>query len=217
MFYSYESAYLCRIDTGTVEIVGPKSGEFAKQLKTAREAAGLSRGAVDILVRGKKTGLCYRWEEACCLPSDEQVDAFSSALDLTPTFFETLETAREERNRNVSENHQRTIDGAAKRLDLFRFPSPKGIGHPTSKPVGLMTELIEVTGGSTILDPFCGSGSTLVACAKLGRRGIGIELDETYFDIACARVQKAYEQPDMFVTRPKPAPEVQADIFEGQS
>ena len=57
----------------------------------------------------------------------------------------------------------------------------------------------------TILDPFMGSGTTLVACAKLGRAGIGIEIDEGYFDIACRRIEEAYRQPDMFVER-APAP-----------
>lgn len=50
-----------------------------------------------------------------------------------------------------------------------------------------------------------GSGTTLVACAKMGRAGIGIELDPEYFDIACKRVEEAYRQPDMFVQR-DPAP-----------
>ena len=51
----------------------------------------------------------------------------------------------------------------------------------------------------TILDPFMGSGTTGVACVKLGRKFIGIELDEKYFDIACKRIEEAYRQPDMFV------------------
>lgn len=56
----------------------------------------------------------------------------------------------------------------------------------------------------TILDQFMGSGTTLVACAKMGRHGIGIEKDPQYFDIACRRVEEAYRQPDMFVARPEP-------------
>ena len=44
-----------------------------------------------------------------------------------------------------------------------------------------------------------GSGTTGVACAKMGRKFIGIELDEQYFDIACKRIQQAYDQPDMFI------------------
>jgi site-specific DNA-methyltransferase (adenine-specific) len=59
--------------------------------------------------------------------------------------------------------------------------------------------------GDTILDPFMGSGTTGVACAKLGRKFIGIELEPKYFDIACERIQKAYDQPDMFVEPPKKA------------
>jgi DNA modification methylase len=49
-----------------------------------------------------------------------------------------------------------------------------------------------------------GSGTTGVACVKLGRRFIGIELDERYFDIACRRIETAMNQPDLFVEQPKP-------------
>ena len=78
--------------------------------------------------------------------------------------------------------------------------------HPTQKPVSVMVWSIEKTRAETVLDPFMGSGTTLVACAKLGRKGIGIELDPDYFDIAFKRVEEAYRQPDLFVEPPKPAP-----------
>ena len=57
----------------------------------------------------------------------------------------------------------------------------------------------------TILDPFMGSGTTGVACAKLGRKFIGIEIEPKYFDIACKRIEEAYAQGDMFIEPPKPA------------
>ena len=81
--------------------------------------------------------------------------------------------------------------------------------HPTQKPVALMKWCLnKLPDAETILDPFMGSGTTLVACAKLGRRGIGIELDPDYFDIACERVAKAYAQPDLFIEPPaKPVQE----------
>lgn len=87
--------------------------------------------------------------------------------------------------------------------------------HPTQKPVGVMEWCINhlPDTAQTILDPFMGSGTTGVACVKLGRKFIGIELNEQYFDIACSRIEKAYAQPDFFVSAP-PAPKpVQEDLL----
>jgi len=82
--------------------------------------------------------------------------------------------------------------------------------HPTQKPVPLMKWCIGfLPDAETILDPFMGSGTTGVACAKMGRKFTGIELDPDYFQIACDRIQKAYDQPDMFVAPPKQKPEPQ--------
>ena len=81
------------------------------------------------------------------------------------------------------------------------------VAHPTQKPVSLMRWCIERhRGAESILDPFMGSGTTGVACVQLHRRFIGIELDETYFDIACKWIEEAYKQPSLFpVEKPKPA------------
>lgn len=87
----------------------------------------------------------------------------------------------------------------------------EGAQHPTQKPLEVMRHsILHIKGAQTILDPFMGSGTTLVACAKLGRKGIGIELDPDYFDIACRRVEEAYRQPDLFIA--PPAPPVQEDM-----
>jgi site-specific DNA-methyltransferase (adenine-specific)/modification methylase len=76
--------------------------------------------------------------------------------------------------------------------------------HPTQKPVALMEWCLGfLPDAKTILDPFAGSGTTLVACQRMGRHGIGIELDPDYFDIACRRVDEAARQPDLFIA-PKP-------------
>ena len=79
--------------------------------------------------------------------------------------------------------------------------------HPTEKPWRLFAELlIDFTNhDQTILDPFMGSGTTGVACVKLGRKFTGIELDPDYFDIACKRIEEAYRQPDMLVEAEKQA------------
>jgi len=61
----------------------------------------------------------------------------------------------------------------------------------------------------TILDPFMGSGTTGVACVNLGRKFIGIEIHEPYFEIACRRIEEAYRQPRLFA-EPKPKPKQEA-------
>lgn len=80
--------------------------------------------------------------------------------------------------------------------------------HPTEKPIPLMMELLAdfTNSGQTIIDPFMGSGTTLVACQRMGRNGTGIELDPEYFAIACKRVDEATRQPDMFIAPPEPKP-----------
>jgi len=77
--------------------------------------------------------------------------------------------------------------------------------HPTPRTVDAMTQCMEWIDCDVILDPFMGSGTTGVACAKLGRKFIGIEIEPKYFDIACRRIEAAYKQPDMFIQRPEPA------------
>ena len=88
-------------------------------------------------------------------------------------------------------------------------PSP----HPTTKPRKLMESLVSLfsDAGQTILDPFMGSGTTGVACARLGRKFIGIEIDPDYFDIACERIRQAYAQPSLF--EPEQAKPEQAGMF----
>lgn len=79
-----------------------------------------------------------------------------------------------------------------------KWSSIKPNGHPAEKPVELVGWLAEISGGDTILDPFMGSGTTGVACARLGRKFIGIEIEKKYFDIACERIDREYAQGKLF-------------------
>ncbi|MFD5838212.1 DNA-methyltransferase [Streptomyces collinus] len=85
---------------------------------------------------------------------------------------------------------------------VLRYPRPSSSTgrHPTEKPVSLMAELIESSSrrGETVLDPFAGSGSTLVAAVLTGRRAIGCELDTRYVEVAVSRLSKAERIADMF-------------------
>jgi site-specific DNA-methyltransferase (adenine-specific) len=77
---------------------------------------------------------------------------------------------------------------------VIQFANPnKGSVHPTQKPVALMEYLIKTytRDGMTVLDNCMGSGTTGVACANTGRKFIGIEKDEAYFEIAKKRISDA--------------------------
>ena len=75
---------------------------------------------------------------------------------------------------------------------VIQFKSQNGEHHPTQKPVALMGYLIKTytNEGETVLDFTMGSGSTGVACVNLGRKFIGIELNQGYFDIAVQRISE---------------------------
>lgn len=72
--------------------------------------------------------------------------------------------------------------------------------HPTQKPLKLLLDWVAkfTDEGETVLDPFMGSGTTGVACIKLGRRFIGIEKRADYFELACRRIEDAHRQRNLF-------------------
>lgn len=106
------------------------------------------------------------------------------------------------------------LDMVARRFIFRPMNMDGGKLHPTQKPIQVMQWCLGfLPNADTILDPFMGSGTTGVACVKLGRKFIGIEIDPDYFNIACERIRKAYAQPDMFSQAQKAPEPVQQDIF----
>ena len=81
-------------------------------------------------------------------------------------------------------------------------------GHPCPRPLDQMHHLVSCfsTEGTTVLDPTMGSGTTGVAAVQLGRRFVGIEIDEQYFDIACRRIADALSRPRLPLDEPPPQP-----------
>jgi site-specific DNA-methyltransferase (adenine-specific) len=75
-------------------------------------------------------------------------------------------------------------------VDVIRVAriNPSLLMHPTEKPVRVITPLIECHDATTVLDPFMGSGTTLRAAKDLGRKAIGIEIEEKYCEIAARRL-----------------------------
>lgn len=89
------------------------------------------------------------------------------------------------------------------------------IAHPCPKPLAWMLWLVDrvSVSGEIVLDPFAGSFTTGVACVQLGRRFVGIELEPSYWELGCRRIEEDYRQPALF---PPPAPPAQQQaLFTG--
>lgn len=91
-------------------------------------------------------------------------------------------------------------DDAVKVPNVIRQMPDRDRFHPNEKPVWLVETFVSAHAkpGQVVLDPFMGSGTTGVACANLGRKFIGIEIDRKYFNIACERIDAAYKQQRLF-------------------
>ncbi len=89
-----------------------------------------------------------------------------------------------------------------KQSSVFEYPRPKkSEEHPTMKPVELIMHMVTNSSkrGDVILEPFCGSGSTLIACQNLGRKGRGIEISPAYCAVTLERMSQAF--PDLEIKR----------------
>ena len=93
-------------------------------------------------------------------------------------------------------SHKKAVRKFVWRWNGFIKEQPEQRYHPTQKPLALMKWVIAnyTSEGTTILDPFMGSGTTGVACVQTGRNFIGIEIDPGYFEIAKRRIEEAQLQ-----------------------
>lgn len=104
--------------------------------------------------------------------------------------------------KTVSSNELKPVeyvdDGTRYQCEILKFNRDVRTEnlHPTQKPVALLEYLIKTytNKDQVILDMFMGSGSTGVACIKQQRKFIGIELDESYFNIAKSRIEKNHNE-----------------------
>lgn len=77
------------------------------------------------------------------------------------------------------------------RSDTYSVGPWERAGHPNGKPIEVVRDLVARLGGETILDPFMGSGTTLRAAKDLGRKAIGIELEEKWCEVAAKRMSQS--------------------------
>jgi DNA modification methylase len=114
------------------------------------------------------------------------------------------------------------------RTNVWQYPGASAFGrngdegnllavHPTAKPVALIADVLldASVRGDLVLDPFTGSGSTLIAAHKVGRRARGIELDPLYVDAAVRRFERWTGEPARLEADGRTFREVEAERSEG--
>ena len=178
-------------------------------IRGARLRAGLRGTDVDVLlgrVRKKDptrgTELCRRWEEGSSLPTaDDYAQAMKACGDGRE--YEDLRREYEDLRREYEDLRRPfSLTERDQWGDVWDFEpvAPYPGKHPCEKPLALLAHMLNASTkpGALVLDAFMGSGATGDACARLGRRFIGIERDREYFDNACRRLEQQHAQTGLF-------------------
>ena len=175
--------------TNELRVYFKKVLEFigAKSCKEINQKLGHRRAEHCFYVTGKgmgssQFGLCTEQTY------NEIVSVFG--IDKMDGFLPYAELAR------LNEKYTATFNlwqGGKSKSNVLEYKKDNDGYHPTQKPVALLEDLIQTYSneGNTVLDFTMGSGSTGVACVNTGRKFIGIELDNGYFEIAKKRIEEA--------------------------
>lgn len=188
---------------------------LGRYIQTERERCGMTRSEVEVALgfasksdptRG--TALCYRWEEGSSLPTKEVYERMRALLNargngsgpyLAKSHDEITGQAQYLRReyedlRQQYEDLRRPFSAVAQHLDTWFYAPVKDYPgkHICEKPIEMLLDIIETTTrpGDVVLDSFCGSGVTLEAAKRLGRKAIGIEVDLKWARRSAARVSQ---------------------------
>jgi len=117
-------------------------------------------------------------------------DRYKSTWDV---IFYAVKGEKAKHNKKIAEIAY-LFDGRG--FDVMIYPQPRPLLHKAQKPLQLITKLVYCSSEkeSIVLDPFFGSGTTAIACEKLNRRWIGIEIDKTFCEVAKKRILKETRQ-----------------------
>lgn len=203
LFYTPQ---LCRTGLETVKLDLNNFVPLREYFRRYQEAIGLSIKSINERLGHRKAEHAFYWNSTQWdLPTEETYEQLGKAFYTNGFLRREYEDLRRE-----YEDLRRTFNATSDSFDVISGPivsQADNTDHPTTKPLWLITKLIQVSTnqGDLILDPFMGSGTTLVAAQNTGRRAVGIELSEDYCKIAVDRLK----QPSFFSVsdKPKPKPE----------
>jgi adenine-specific DNA-methyltransferase len=185
-----------------------KRSVFGDYLRSEFTRAGVTAKSIAALFpsrTGGMTGCVSNWLLGANCPTAEQYQKMRDFLnsrgdEYLRQNYEDLRQNYEDLRQNYEDLRQNYEDlrrpfFANKELqwgDVWRFDVPRQREHPTQKPDALVSQIIGVSSrtGDVVLDPTFGSGTTLVEAKRLGRKAIGIELDEKYCEIAARRLSQ---------------------------
>lgn len=162
----------------------------------AAKASGRTGSSVSIEM-GYDSAMFRRWEEASSLPTQAAYARMQSVLGATnlPKSYSDLCSWNAFLNAEY-EGMRRPLHVTDRKLseDIWSFPSVAAFPgkHPCEKPQSLLRHMVEASSrfGDTVLDPFAGSGSTLITASDLGRKALGIEKDERWCEHAANRLSQ---------------------------
>ena len=176
---------------------GERFAPIGDYIRDERQRAGLSRTDLEVSLGytstadpSKGTALCYRWEEGSSIPSAEAYQKARGVLGAGYLEREHADLVDEYESLRRPFN----IKTRAQSTDVWNFApvAPFAGKHPCEKPEAMLRHMIETSSrpGELVLDPFAGSGATLLAASNSGRRAVGIEKDERWCEHAANRLSQ---------------------------